>query len=259
MREPDITPLAKRLTEDAGVAWRTLGGTVTERDVLAYLSDVVTGAAPVGTDEHEIDFSSLAASLSQAVQDLLAGSDEVLDKVLDDAPGQVPYEAATAKTVTAEAPGANISTPRTALEHIAPRHIASDHAEPKPVEDTAPSQPAEPEGAQIQLEAERLAHAETRARLSTLETTTQRQKILAAQLRPLSAEIRRLGSALGRANSEMERLRPLESATETLQTQLEQARLEEVRMRLLYRELQAQSDLLGSERRRRRRWLFWRR
>ena len=217
--QPEITPAARRLAEATGVAWHTLpraDGTITEQGVLEYLSRVVTGdvadtvAAPTGPLT-AVDFSSLAASLTEAMHELLADS-------------------VTAEKVTAETLSGTVTT------------SGSERLEFR-----------------AQLEAEQRAHAATRAQLDKLEATLKRQKILAAQLKPLSAEIRRLGSALGLANAEMERLRPLEGLIGTLQAELKQAQADEASARLLCRELQLQNDLEQAKREQRRRWQFWRR
>ena len=223
---PQITPLARRLAEDAGVAWQTLSGegdsAITERDVLEHLTQVVTRTLPASApptsapeEAETIDFSLLAASLSEVLRELLIVEEEV------------------------EAP------PVSALK--------ADHSS---------AYPAAPEldGHHIRalLEAERHAHAETQRQLSTLKEASARQKARAEQLKPLSAEIRRLGSALGVANAEMERLRPLESRVASLQQQLEETRADEARVRLLCRELQERQEWLEEERQRPPRWQFWR-
>ena len=230
--EPQITPLARRLAEGSGVAWHTLAGeggdTITERDVLEHLTQVVTNTLPTSTvstdasttstkeEVETIDFSLLAASLSEVLRELL-----VVDEGTDTPP---------------------IGDP------------AVDHASADPTD----------AGLEVQdiwalLEAERRAHAETQRQLGTLKEAGARQKARAEQLRPLSNEIRRLGSALGVANAEMERLRPLEPRVASLQKQLEETRADEARVRLLCRELQLHQEWLEEQLQKPPRWQFWRR
>ena len=226
---PIITPLAQRLAEAAGVAWWTLADpptTVTEGDVLAHLTEIVTGATKtqVRPADAEIDLSSLAASLADALDDLLAE----------------PLESRSAgdhaEVADAELKGGSVAEtePGNTLESGA-RHL------------------------QDQLEAEQHAHTETKAQLAGLQAILKQQQLRAAQLKPLATEIRRIGSALGRANAELERLRPFEGLAGTLQGELEQARADEASARLLCRELQAQISADASRTQRRPRGFFRRR
>lgn len=97
MSTPRITPLARRLAEDAGVSWRTLSeegnSAITERDVLEHLTQVVTNTLPTSApptsapptstpptpapeEAETIDFSLLASSLSKVLEELLATEEE---------------------------------------------------------------------------------------------------------------------------------------------------------------------------------------
>lgn len=241
MSTPRITPLARRLAEDAGVSWRTLSGegnsAITERDVLEHLTQVVTNTLPTSApptstpptpapeEAETIDFSLLASSLSKVLEELLATEEEA--------------EAPPVSNLAAVTPSAIPAAPTTS-----PAAAASD---------------LDMQHAQMLLEAERRAHAETQRQLGALKESGARQKARAEQLKPLSAEIRRLGSALGVANAEMERLRPLESRVASLQEQLEATRADEARVRLLCRELQERQEWLEEELQLPPRWQFWRR
>ena len=244
MQEPEITPLARRLAEDAGVAWPALEGaegrTITEREVLEHLTDVVTGTLPTQAElSASIDFNSLAASLSEALTELLTETREAAEPVVAEG---LPAENLISKD----------STNNTAAEPPAAEKVGG-------LEPGATTDFGSPEHLQLQLETERRAHAQTKQQLDKFKEAATQQKARAAQLRPLAAEVQRLGSALGVANAEMERLRPLEKLVSSLQAQLEEARADEARVRLLCRGLQAQQDLLEEERKKRPRWQFWRR
>ena len=249
--QPNITPFARRLAENAGVAWWTLRSAeseITERDVLAHLTDVVTGITVTGATrpelsgaaDTEIDLSSLAASLADALEDLLAGPTDTHEV------SAKPSGAAADFTGLGEfVPGADAAA-QSVLNEVERKPAYGEY---QTGQDAVNS--AELGHVQEQLGAERRAHTEAKVQLGKLEATLKQQQVRAAQLKPLAAEIRRLGSALGVANTELERLRPFEALVGTLQDQLEQALADEARVRLLCRDLQAQidSDLLAAQQR----------
>ncbi len=248
---PQITPLARRLAEDSGVLWHTLAGedgsAITERDVLEHLTQVIANTlpasvpvtsilppgqpaatppafappAPVPEEAETVDFGLLAESLSKVLEELLA-TEEV----------EVP----------------SISAP-----------VADSKRAPATSASASPGAQQNLQHSQMLLADEKRAHAETQRQLDALRESSARQKARAEQLKPLSAEIRRLGSALGVANAEMERLYPLEAQVASLQKQLEETRTDEARVRLLCRELQERQEWLEQELQQSPRWQFWRR
>ncbi|ADI15645.1 E3 binding domain-containing protein [Truepera radiovictrix] len=258
MSAPPIGSLARRLAEENNVDWRRLkgsgdGGCVLERDVLAYLAQVMRGEAPVDPTPEP-----LPEGLSAWPEELAGGAPEASPWRLDAAPDDDAVE----------------------VQEPPPQALVFDLA-PPPAAAPPEANPVWGKGAAgvdadalhaaceevvvlrarvAQLEEERQRHIEELHQLARLQETIDAQRAEQGRFEALQREVQRLGAALAQAQGEAARARELEAALQEREARLERARRFKAKARaeverLLETVAQLEGELAALKTRPR--WKFW--